>query len=139
MSNTEKMCGISYKLDVPVKDRVDFLKKVYPDKVEEIDKCVEEWEGDWFNEFLSDIQNRGEINKWKLMTDYNNDLAWVFLTDSGESYGDINFVITFQKMSEYYWEIVSANLVGLEDGVETNKLKAFAFDWYNGSDCPLIF
>lgn len=136
MSYNEKLCGISYKLDVPKEGRLEFLKGAYPN--DDIDKYVEEWDDDWFYEFLCDKGDRKALNKWKIMSDYNGDIAWVYITDSGESNGDINFSITLSQIQDYISDVTEAKLFGVDE-VDPNKVKLFAFDWYNGCDCPLIF
>lgn len=138
MSTTIKTCGMSYKLDVPKEKRVDFIKGVYPDKVDKVDKYIEDWGEDWFFEFLYHEGDYEALNKWKIMQDYKGNLAWAFITENEESFGDINFTITLSQMQEHVATIKEANLFGIGE-FDPDKIKAFAIDWYNGSDCPLIF
>jgi len=138
MSNNVKICGISYKLDIPKENRINFMKSVFPDKVDIIDKYIEDWGSLWFFEFLYDETHDEVLNKWTLMVDYKENLAWVYITEKEESFGDINFSITLSQMQEHVDRIKELNLFGI-DGFDPDKVKAFAIDYYNGCDCPLIF
>ena len=139
MSYNEKLCGVSYKLDVPKEGRADFLKKAFPKDADTIDKYIEEWGEDWFWEYAYEKWDRKTHNVWQIMSDYKGSLGWVYVMDSGESNGDINFQITLSNMREYVDMFNEAGLVITDEVIDSEKLKAFAIDWYNGGDCPLIF
>jgi len=129
MSYTEKLCGYSYKLDIPQEDRLSFAKKHFPDK--DIDGMFEKWGDDWFYETFN---NRKTKNEWIIMLDYHNNLGFVYIVDNGESLDDIDFSVTFTEMSEQMETL--GTIIG---SIDVDKFKAFAFNWYNGSDCPLKF
>lgn len=130
MSYTEKLCGYSYKLDIPKDERISFAKKYFPDK--DIDGMVEKWGEDWFYETFGN--GRKINNEWVITNDYNDNLGWVYIIDSGESCDDINFKASFTEISEHMETL--GTIIG---PIDVDNFKAFAFNWYNGCECPLKF
>lgn len=131
MSYNEKLCGFSYKIDIPKEERISFVKKHFPKL--DVDSLIEKYDDDdWFYEFMDN--DRKSLGVWKLMLDYKNNLAWVYILESGESNGDIKFSVSLNEMEDY-----SDTLRNRIGDIDNDNFKAFAIDWYNGCDCPLIF
>ena len=128
MSYTEKLCGYSYKLDIPDTEIIEFAIKHFPEK--DIPSMIDKWGEDWFYETFGNKTD----NVWTLMKDYRGNLGFIYITDSGESCDDIDFSTTFIEMSE------QMETLGVIIGpIEVDNFKVFAFNWYNGCECPLKF
>lgn len=131
MSSNQKICGLSYKLLFP-KDSTDKDKQAYVSKI--LDKEFTD-EDDLFYALY---ENRDIKNKWVLTSDYNNDIGWMYITDTGESFGDINFKMSYVKMEQLrieLFEIMYSN----GEFQDLSGWNVFAIDYYNGSDCPFKF
>jgi hypothetical protein len=135
MSYNEKLCGYSYTIGKLADDEIIALvKRVKNDGT--VDELVEKWgEEDAVYELTSLRETHSLVNGWKLMQDKDGVFAWVLISDSGESYGDIEFSASINDLLVAMSQLRDI----INEDMDEHRFKAFAIDWYNGSDCPLEF
>lgn len=141
MSDMEKMCGISYKLDHIKNDdeALNYFLKYLKNDIEQIKQEYKEiWKEEWFNLLFCD--KKLSYKNWRPYYDVEGNYGWKL--DIGDKNNpddyDLGFQLSFIEIKQQI-EILSKIMFDHNDTFYLKNINVYALNYYNGTDCPFKF